>query len=289
MYCANNPLAYTDPSGAAYITYFENGEKVGESVYQSTDEFLSEWLDDPYHQQYLEDNWESYDEDILNEYFSIFVEDFESEGRDRNGNYTAYHHSISVESSNYTFGAESIGKVYDTGLGDPDRYSFETSLYNASSSGGALGKWLTNPDPYATVGVNTKQYLGAGGKVSILGIQYGFAGNIYSSKRSGTISSNGYQSSETKITNVAINYAIIGGEYERDWTGKKHIGSFDFGPFHFESGKYPVFRIFSISGQFIGGGSVDVDVNLGRAMNDYGQSQLYYYNKTGRLPTMYGF
>lgn len=156
-----------------------------------------------------------------------------------------------------------------------------------SSNGGAWDKWMNNSDPFMSVGISSKTGIGVGGKISVLGVQFGVNANAYTSKRSGTIS-NKITSGETKISNIAVNYLIFGVEYERDWMGKNNMGSFDIGPLHFESGKYPVLRIFSASFQTSAGAGIDVDVNLGTVLNNYGKSQMYHYNSTGGvMPTFF--
>jgi hypothetical protein len=159
-------------------------------------------------------------------------------------------------------------RVYDT---DGRSVNFVNNMgvswgnvkYGSTGGGAPLTNWLNNSDSFGIVGVDSKTGVGGGGKLSVLGIQFGVAVNAYAFKRSGTISSNGLTSKESKISNIAVNYAFFGVEYERDWTGKNDIGSFDLGPVHFESNNYPVLRIFSVSGQVIGGGNIDIDLNLG--------------------------
>ena len=158
---------------------------------------------------------------------------------------------------------------------------------NESNLEGFINNWFNNSDPFAKLELTTRTGAGAGGKISIIGIQFGLSGNFYSKKRSGTISTGGLTSQSTKISNFAVNCGILGLEYERNWSGKTNIGSFDVGPYHFESGNYPTFRIFSVSGQFIGGGSVDVDLNLGILLNSYSTAVLDYYNFSGSVPLLY--
>jgi RHS repeat-associated protein len=296
-YCLNNPLKYTDPSG--YLMYYYLDPEMRPSpiefsgfanpYYKPTGgnsrPYTYDWRSGTYVNS--EGLTVSY-----NEVYYGFVKPNDALPKDKEITHLVFNGTRTNPTQifrGYIFSDQTGWFLNYGGYGtNYDNFNAQSSNdWSVAQSEGAISNWLSNSDPVASLGLTTRTGAGAGGKISVLGIQAGISGNIYSSKRSGVISTNGITSQGTRISNFSINYSVLGFEYERNWSGNNNMVSFDLGPIHFENGNYPTLRIFSVSWQFIGGGSVDIDLNLGRIINAYSQSVMYYYNNSGSVPLLY--
>jgi hypothetical protein len=77
--------------------------------------------------------------------------------------------------------------------------------------------WL-NSDPWISASGSTKAGLGAGSGFSILGFEVGFSGDIYTYKKSGSISSSGEMTStNSRIMSLSANLGVVGVGWERNF------------------------------------------------------------------------